>query len=299
MTNRRNHNGDGFVLLTRRNTVAACLLAVALPCGFCTADDSETPADAWYNYYRARAAKDYELVLSADEQPLKLKPKAILNWTNPLEDGKINGSTFVWENNGRPVVVGQFCSYLIGNDKRSFCHVFSTLSDEQVLGRRNDKTFWNPKLSGETEWHVAADAPTPAASRAARLLQMKWIARQFSAYTEEATRGKRNLRFLPRPLYRYNESTKDADGGIFAYVVGNDPELLVLVECSQTQNESAWKYRFAQSTRSTTVAKLNDLDVYRYENAGGHPGSQQAVYLSKHGVETIPSVLDTDETPAE
>ena len=123
---------------------------------------------------------------------------------------------------------------------------------------------------------------------------MRGLARQFSAYTEEATRGKRNLRFLPRPLYRYDEATKNADGGIFAFVVGNDPELLVLVDCTLKPKERFWRYRFAQSTRSTTVATLDDSEVYRYEGAAKDPASPQSVYLSQHGVTTIPAVLDVD-----
>lgn len=260
--------------------------------------NSETTAKVWYKYYQRRAVDDYQLVWSADDKPLVLRPDAISNWTNPLEDGKINGSTFVWEQNGRPVVVGQFFSYLIGGDQRSFCHVFSTLSDQQVLARRNGKVFWNPKPASESGWQIAADAPTPAPTRPHRMIQMRSLARQFSAYTEERTRGKRNLRFLSQPLYRYDEETKDADGGIFAYVVGNDPELLILIECALTPNESAWRFRFSQSTKSTTVATLADKQVYRYDDVGGASSSSSAVYLSRHGVETIPSSLDTDKPEA-
>lgn len=283
-------------LTLRVSIVVNCVLGLqAIAVGQDTSA-TETPAQAWYEYYQQRAASDYELVWSENDLPLDLQKQEILNWTNPLEDGKINGSTFVWEHRGRPIVVGQFFSYLIGGDKRSFCHVFSTLSDEQVLARRKGKTFWNPKLSGESGWHIAADAPPPSASRAIRKIQMSRIAERFSAYTEEASRGKRHLRFLPRPLYRYDESNKDADGGIFAYVVGNDPELLVLIECGLTQNDSAWQYRFAQSTRSTTVAMLNNQQIYRYEDFGGNAASPEAIYLSRHGVETIPSVLPAEKT---
>ncbi len=278
------------------------MVSIALFCCFVglstvSADDPslETPAKSWYEYYQQRASNDYELVWSDDMKPLTLKPQAIVNWTNPLEGGKINGSSFVWEHEGRPIVVGQFFSYLIGGDRRSFCHVFSTLSDEQVIARRDGKEFWKPELESESGWHVASDSATPAPTRPIRLIQMRNLARKFSAYTTEKSRGKRNLRLLSQPLYRYDESNKEADGGIFAYVIGNDPELLILIECGLTQNDSGWKFRFAQSTKSTTIATLDDKQIYHYDNTEAKASSQSAVYLSRHGVETIPSTLPSSK----
>jgi len=166
------------------------------------------------------------------------------------------------------------------------------LSDETLIAKRQGAVFWQPKISGESGWHVVTSAAPRAATRNGRLFQMGAVARQISAYTEEPTRGKRNLRPLKRPLYRYAETTEDVDGGIFAYVVGNDPELLVLVECDLTGNESAWRYRFAQSTKSTTIASINEVEVYRYDSVGGASELPTAVYFSKHGVETIPSELN-------
>lgn len=252
---------------------------------------SQSSSEGWKDYYRRRASSDYELAWLDNEVPLKFKPSAIVNWTNPLESGQINGSTFVWEHSGRPIVVGQFFSYLIDEDKRSFCHVFSTLSDSPVIGKRNGEIFWKPKLSEKTGWRVATNVPIPASNRAGRLLQMRRLAREFSAYTQEASRGKRDLRLLPQPLYRSDELNKEIDCGLFAYVVGTDPELLILIDCNPTQDAAVWRYRFVQSTQSTTVATRNDTEVYRYEKSGKDPGAPSAVYLSRHGVEIIPRDL--------
>lgn len=269
------------------------LIATILPLGLPffislpDANSADSDSDAWKTYYQQRAANDYEIVWSARELQLTLKQNAIVNWTNPLEAGQINGSTFVWESNGRPIVVGQFFSYLIGDNKRSFCHVFSTLSDQQVIARRNGETFWKPTTSDRSGWNVADGAPAPSATRAGRLLQMRSLARQFSAYTEEETRGKRDLRLLPQPLYRYDESTKDVDGGLFSYVVGTDPELLILIQCDRGGDNATWRYRFVQSTQSTTIATRDNTEVYRYEKSRNDPGSPNAVYLSRHGIEVI------------
>ena len=248
---------------------------------------SESAAETWRAYYRQRAAKDYDFVWSDAELPLELRTSAIANWTNPLETGQINGSTFVWEHEGRPIVVGQVFSYLIGSDQRSLCHVFSTLTDEPVIGRRNGDVFWKPTSGNETDWHVARGAPVHS-NRAGRLLQMRNLARQFKAYTEEASRGKRDLRLLPQPLYRSDAAKMDLDCGLFSYVVGNDPELLILIECDPGQDAPVWRYRFVQSTRSTTVASFKGQEVYRYEKSRSNVESPNAVYLSRHGIEVIP-----------
>ena len=117
--------------------------------------------------------------------------------------------------------------------------------------------------------------------------------RRVEAHTEEATRGRRNLRFLPQPLLRFGSEARGFDGGIFAYVVGNDPELLVVVEGRLKGEEAGWRYRFAQSTRSTTVAELEKAEVYRYEHDARNPTA--AAYLSVHGIETIPAELPADD----
>src|SRR5262249_48867842 len=156
----------------------------------------------------------------------------ILRWTNPLEEGDIHGVVYVWRLKGRPVVVGQLFSYLNGKGGRVYCHAMHSLArkDEKLTGLREGKPFWTPDSPG-VEMHDVPDARAPGATRAARLVQMKAIARRFSASTEEATRGKRILRLLPTPLDRYRESfSDDADGALFSLVVGNDPEVILLVE---------------------------------------------------------------------
>lgn len=271
--------------------IAGILILAIAPIAYAQPADggnvSETAPEAWRAYYRQRAANDYDFVWSDSELPLVLKTNAIANWTNPLELGQINGSTFVWEHDGRPIVVGQLFSYLIGSDQRSLCHVFSTLTDDQVIGRRYGEVFWKPTLNNETGWHDARGTPVHS-NRAGRLLQMRNLARQFKAYTEEASRGKRDLRLLPQPLFRSDATKKDFDCGLFSYVVGTDPELLILIECDLMQDAPVWRYRFVQSTRSTTVASFIDREVYRYEKSRSNVESPNAVYLSRHGVELIP-----------
>src|SRR5205823_11440927 len=145
---------------------------------------------AWYAFYHHEAAHAYRFQLEPGDAELELDPTPILRWTNPLEEGSIHGVAYVWRHKGRPVVVGQLFSYLNGKGGRVYCHAMHSLArkDEKLTGLREGKSFWTPDSPG-VEMRDVPDAPAPAATRAARLVQMKEISRRFSAYTEEATRG--------------------------------------------------------------------------------------------------------------
>ncbi len=283
-----------------RSTVA---LACVLPCGALVAQErKDDPAadkvKAWYSFYHHEAAHAYRFKLEPGDAELELDPTPILRWTNPLEEGSIHGVAYVWRHKGRPVVVGQLFSYLNGKGGRVYCHAMHSLArkDEKLTGTREGKSFWTPDSPG-VEMRDVPDAPAPAASRAARLVQMKEISRRFSAYTEEATRGKRILRLLPTPLDRYRESAPEgADGALFSLVVGNDPEVILLVEKSeQPSGRPIWQYGLILSTRSTSVALLDDREVWRYDSSGKNPSDPRGGYLSVHGIATLP--LDPPARP--
>jgi hypothetical protein len=274
------------------------IVAGLLPWGALLAQDKPkepaTAADsvkAWFAFYQRKAEQSYRFTLEPGDVPLELDPAPILRWTNPLEEGSIHGVVYVWRQQGRPVVVGQLFSYLNGNGGRVYCHAMHSLArkDDKLTGRRDGKVFWTPAPPG-VELRDVPDAPAPAASRAARMTQMKAIARRFSAFTEETTRGKRVLRMLPTPLDRYRETTADnADGALFSLAVGNDPEVILLVETAeQPAGGAKWQYGLVQSTRSTSVAELDDKEVWRRDSAGINPADPHNTYLSVHGIATLP-----------
>jgi hypothetical protein len=58
-----------------------------------------------------------------------------------------------------------------------------------------------------------------------------------------------SLRLLPRPLYRYETSDGPIiDGAVFAFVMGTDPETLLLIEAVENADGTAWQYAFARRT---------------------------------------------------
>jgi hypothetical protein len=265
-------------------------------------DDAPEAADAmkgWYAFYQHEAANAYRFRLEPQNVDLELDPKPILRWTNPLEEGSIHGVVYVWRHKGKPVVVGQLFSYLNGKGGRVYCHAMHSLAGkgETLTGFREGKSFWTPEPEG-IEMRDVPDAPVPAKNRAGRLAQMKAIARRFSAYTEEASRGKRELRLLPTPLDRFPEDAPDdADGALFSLVVGNDPEVILFVEKGgKPAGGAVWQYGLVLSTRSTSVALLDEREVWRYDSTGKNPSDPRGGYLSVHGIATLP--LDPPARPA-
>ena len=246
---------------------------------------------AWNDFYQLEAEQAYRFSSEPGAADLKLDPTPILRWTNPLEEGSIHGVVYVWRKARRPVVIGQLFSYLNGKGGRVYCHAMHSLArkDEELTGFRDRKVFWTPDSPG-VEMRDVPDAPAPAANRAGRLLQMKAISRRFSAYTEEATRGKRVLRLLPTPLDRYPESDpKEIDGALFSFVVGNDPEVILVVETAGRPAEApVWQYGLVLSTRSTSVGLLDEREVWRHDSANKNPSNPRGGYLSVHGIATLP-----------
>jgi hypothetical protein len=291
------------------DVIRFCVSALLLTCGLsgrvlpAQEPKSESTAEAdsikaWNAFYQRDAEEAYRFTLEPGGHELQLDPTPILRWTNPLEEGSIRGVVYVWRLAGRPVVVGQLFSYLNGQGGRVYCHAMHSLAreGETLTGTRDGHVFWTPDSPG-VQMQDVPDAPPPAATRAARLLQMKAISRRFSAYTEEATRGKRVLRLLPTPLDRHPETDPPgADGALFSLVVGNDPEVILLVETNgQSIDGPVWQYGLILSTRSTSVALLDDREVWRHESTGKNPSDPRGGYLSVHGIATLP--LEPPERP--
>lgn len=245
---------------------------------------------AWYAFYDHEAANSYRFQLEQGHVDLKLDSVPAMRWTNPLEEGNIHGVLYIWRLSGRPIVIGQLFSYLNGKGGRVYCHAMHSLANkgETVTGWREGKVFWTPKPPG-LELRDVPDAATPADSRTKRLSQMRAISRRFSAYTEEMSRGKRNLRLLPTPLDRFPENdSSHEDGALFSLVVGNDPEVILVLAEGSSGGEPTWQYGMVRSTRSTSVALLDEKEVWRFDAADANPSDIRNGYLSVHGIATLP-----------
>ena len=211
-----------------------------------------------------RSAAVCEL-LSATEppRPLELRDEPLLRWNNPVSGVK-DGIVALWTDAiGRPAVAAQV---FLSRDG-IWIQEFQSLAAHPLIMSRDGARLWATDNPG-VEMHPLKDVPAPANGAPARLAQMRGLARQFTAAVDfktdrrDATTTHYELRLLPRPLYRYaaeNEGT--ADGALFVFVQGTNPEVFLLLEARTGDSGLQWFYGLAPMTR------------YRVE--AGHPSGVQ------------------------
>jgi hypothetical protein len=183
----------------------------------------------------------------------------------------------VWADRGRPEAFASIYPW-----EGYLHHEFGSLSrSARLVARDKGNVFWAPAVAG-VEFKPVPDAPPPAETPAARLRQMKSIAERFKA-TMTGWKGdnsdREELRLLPRPLFRYD--VKEAkgsgpailDGALFAFVMGTDPEAVMLLEAVGPENEAAWQYAFARATSGGLEAKLGSAVIWTAEKYPVNRGS--------------------------
>jgi hypothetical protein len=185
----------------------------------------------------------------------------------------------IWLQNGRPEAVASI--YVWNGD---LCHEFSSLSRRgKLTGRLRTGARWSLRDPG-VDFKLVPDAQPPADTPAARMRQMKSIAERFTARLADQTRNNENtevLRLLAKPLYRYettdagSDSLRLLDGGMFAYVMGTDPEVVLLLEAVGPEKEAVWQYAFAIATTHAVEARLGEQVVWSRRGFGsGAPNAE-------------------------
>ncbi len=201
----------------------------------------------WYDVLPEAAAKD------------RLPPQIVMRWQNAVRVQTGAALLAVWTDHGRPAAMASIFQW-----DSDICHEFGSLSRSNLLVARNKTAVvWSPKKSG-VDFRDVPEAPAPAENPAARLRQMKALAERFTAQLPERSAGAKNevLRLLPTPLYRYDlKDSKGADpalrdGGMFALVMGTDPEVILLLEAVERDEKVVWQYAFARATGFAAEANL-------------------------------------------
>lgn len=201
---------------------------------------------------------------SGRPRELKSHPQSLLRWSNP-EIGRIYGDVFVWTDAGRPAAIVSIYRFYV--PWQSLNAEFVELTPGLGLSvERDGQRLWAPQSDG-VEWRLLPDAPWPAASAAARLRQMRLLAGRFSAALTDrrsADSGEeKQMRRLTQPVFRYpaGQGTEVDDGALFAFVVGTDPELFVILE-SRGDPKPQWHYALARMNRDPLEVRLDGQRVW-------------------------------------
>jgi hypothetical protein len=117
-----------------------------------------------------------------------------------------------------------------------------------------------------------AGAEAPKEKPAARLRQLKDLARRFRAHELWKPDNSRiELRLLVQPVYRYTDPARDVqDGAVFIFAHGTNPETILFIEAQgKSLTEARWNYSVVRSTSAELHIELDEQEVWSCPRADG------------------------------
>jgi len=268
-------------------------LLFLLLCRVLSAQPDDKPVDdaqqmkRWRTFYQQRA-EEFEVLAGDDERKLELRADPLQAYSNPVRSAAQHGTIHLWTSGGRPQLIGSVWSAIDQKEKdmRNVCYEFHSLSEQPLTVKLKGKKLWHPTKPG-LEWQPLTDVPAPAATRPARLAQMRRMLADMRATidTKES-----ELRLLTQPVYRYEKPTDEAlDGAIFSFVMGTDPELFVLLEARKSK-EKDHEWQFAPVRFTGGGLSLKRGDKVLWDSAPWEDYQRDKVYDFLFGVEKLPAV---------
>jgi hypothetical protein len=184
------------------------------------------------------------------EQPL-------LHYTD-ADRGIFDGTLWAYGREGRPVaVVEMYCGR---EENPRFRHATTATCARPVKLVGAPGIDWAPAKSAVSWGELKSDVP-PSADAAARLRQIKSLAKRFSVYQFfEPAMQREELRLLVQPLHRYSDKDeKVRDGVLFAFALGTNPEALLFLEARDDAGGGmAWHYGYARRGSAASLHGLLD-----------------------------------------
>ncbi|MBI3864473.1 MAG: hypothetical protein HY290_21535 [Planctomycetia bacterium] len=250
--------------MIRNNLAMAAMLLLVLPAATKSDEPTASPDEAGHARRASamqRSAAQFTIRLRDEsERPLKLVTKPIQRWANP-ENAAKDGTIYLWTDRGRPAVALGLFTY----DDDHFSHEWQSLTASSLTASHAAGTEWTTSEPG-ISFEKLEKVDPPAAAPAARLRQMKALAGRFTATYVGFSENQNplELRLLPQPLYRYESSEipELVDGGIFAFVQGTDPQLLLIVEAWKAASGEHWQFACARSASGAVAAKYEGREVF-------------------------------------
>jgi len=221
-------------------------------------------------------AKQLQVLAGDEQQKAALVEKPLLRWSNPTA-GSVFGEVYLWTTRERPVAIASIYRWY-DPLKDSTVEVVA-VTNRPVAAREGDRVLWEAPAGG-LSFHSLAKAPAPAGTPAARLGQMRNLAREFAVELTDQRGGQRvvrQLRLLNQPVHRYvDEDGGLIDGALFAFVETTDPEAWLLLEAVRTDGDRSWRFALARmnadelkiSRAAETVAEFPKIvQPWRYRYA--------------------------------
>jgi hypothetical protein len=143
----------------------------------------------------------------------------------------LDGSVWRLGTEGRPTALVTIELYGVSGAPNWLVYEFLTLTKTKFSIKHKEEKIrrWEPTEAGLTLKELP-EAPKPAATAAARLAQMRQLARRFAA-KERIRKELIDCRLMTQPIDRYQSKVdKIVDGAIFVHVNSTNPEVGVVIE---------------------------------------------------------------------
>lgn len=223
-----------------------------------------------------KAMDDFHVRSSQIESPtaLKFRGEPILRFNDQSRLGD-NGALALldataWRlgEKGRPLALVTLEIYPFDEASGVLTYEFVSLTPSAFEMKNSRGVTWIPS-STQLTMTPLADVPAPADTKRARLAQLRQLARRFRAH-EELRGEKIELRLLAQPLDRYDDKESQIlDGAIFAFANGTNPEMGLLLECSDKQ----WSYGVIRLSSAALFAQFDDKSFDVPAKGPGYPSN--------------------------
>lgn len=277
-------------------TVSVAGLLIAIGSAFMAHTKAQQPADAQAAAARQRLALMEGVVGGYEFSSEEIKSdsagmliaKPLLRYSDPtrdLMDAKASAlaDAGVWRlgKEGRPIALVVLELYRAAEGKGTLAHEFISLSGKKFsLSHQAQMIQWDA-TGTDLKLTPFQDAPAPANSSAARLAQMRRLARRFVA---KETLGDNVIecRLLSQPIDRYQSDADGiVDGAIFAYANGTNPELGVVLEA----DKEGYRYGAIRLGAAKSSLYLNEREVVSFPFFGEYGRRDGAYTSTSHAVE--------------
>jgi hypothetical protein len=269
--------------------LAACVALAAQsqePAPSDAASSARELEQAWMKVF-SKHAEDYK-IYPADkpDKPFKLVAQPVFRHDAPSRNSDDIGGVWVWtDEDGRPLVIGTVFGWSAGDGSRRVLHEFHTLSPEPIAADWRNRDRWRP-AEGVT-FKELSDAPVPDPAASKRRLQLRQIARRFSAYTIDNSNHRWQLRLVPAPVYQWDadKSSDRLGGAIFVICQDTNTDVVVCIEARTTPAGPKYFYACASFADWEAHAEIDGKEVWSAARGDGASRSSK----SPHWVRFVPS----------
>lgn len=228
---------------------------------------------------RSHAAACQVFPTEHPEKPMTLRTEPILRRQQDTVGSSI-GYTFLWvEESGRPAALCDVFYFRNQQETRDMLNEWHSFSNQPLTAKGPgikdaERTFMASPGPG-LEWKPIPKSEAPAKTLSQRRTQMGQLARRFQVEMIDKKQQRHELRLLTTPVFQYESKNSEEflGGGIFAYCVETDPEVLILLEARVVDSSPTWMYAPVATSVDRQFLKLDDKEVWSANPPVFHPKS--------------------------